>query len=566
MSFPFTSLELSPSISEEQVAEIFVRINSAGKQLNQSDFILTLMSVFWDDGRAQLEDFCRRARRPSLNGSSPYNHFIQPSPDQLLRVDVAVGFKRGRLSAVYALLRGRDVRTQEFDIEKRDQQFNQLRGAQERVLNLQYWQDFFKCIVQAGFRSGGIISSETGLLFAYALYLLGRTEFQVEEFRLRRLIAKWFFMTALTGRFSSSPESKMEFDLARFRDVSDADSFVRVLDEICEGTLTSDFWSITLPMDLATSAARSPSLYAFYAALILHDAWTLFSRQKVAELLDPTTNANRSSLERHHLFPRAYLKSTGVTSQREINQIANYTLVEWGDNAIVSDQPPSAYLPKLAKRFEPHELERMYYWHALPDNWQDLAYGEFLKQRRELIARVIRDAYNKLCGGPTVHQERTTGAVLETVISEGETTTTEFKSVLRMNPHTGERDTRLEHGVLKTIAGFLNGNGGALVIGVTDDGEPLGIQADNFPNEDKMYLHLVNLIKQRIGPSAMMYIHPHFEDFEGVRVMVVDCLRAKSPVHLKDGNLDKFYVRTGASTSELTPSQVLAYVEQRFRL
>lgn len=566
LSFPFTSLALSPSISEEQVAEIFVRINSAGKQLNQSDFILTLMSVFWDEGRAQLENFCRRARKPSGNGPSPYNHFIQPTPDQLLRADVALGFKRGRLQSVYALLRGKDMRTQEFDIQKRGEQFATLKKAQERVLNLQHWQDFFKCIVSAGFRSGKIISSENGLIFAYALYLIGRTEFNVDEFRLRRLIAKWFFMTALTGRFSSSPESKMEFDLARFRDVTDADSFVQVLDDICDGTLTTDFWSITLPMDLATSAARSPSLYAYFAALNLLDAWTLFSKNKVSELLDPVTDAMRTSLERHHLFPKAHLHSIGITSQREINQIANYALVEWGDNSGISDRSPSEYLPKLASRFSANELERMYYWHALPDDWQDLPYTDFLMRRRELMARVIRDAYNKLSGEPTLEQKRTTGDLLGYVISQGETTTTEFKSVLRLNIHTGERDPRLEHSVLRTIAGFLNAGGGTLIVGVKDDGEPLGIQADNFPNEDKMYLHLVNLVRERMGPSSMMYIHPHFEDYEGVRVMVVDCSPAKAPVHLKDSGVDKFYIRTGASTSELTPKHALEYVGQRFKL
>jgi predicted HTH transcriptional regulator len=208
----------------------------------------------------------------------------------------------------------------------------------------------------------------------------------------------------------------------------------------------------------------------------------------------------------------------------------------------------------------------MYYWHALPDNWQELPYTDFLKRRREMMAGVIRDAYDKVSGEPRIDQVRTTGVTLETAISQGETTTTEFKAVLRLNNHTGERDARLEHSVLRTIAGFLNGSGGTLIIGVTDDGEPLGIQADKFPNEDKMYLHLVNLVRERMGPSAMMYIHPHFEDYEGARVMVVDCSPAKAPVHLKDCGVDKFYIRTGASTSELTPKQALDYVDQRFTL
>ena len=91
-NYPFTAMEISSTVIEEQVADIFVRINSKGVQLRQADFILTLLSVFWDEGRAALERFSRESRRPSADGrASPYNHFIQPDPDQLLRVSVALG-------------------------------------------------------------------------------------------------------------------------------------------------------------------------------------------------------------------------------------------------------------------------------------------------------------------------------------------------------------------------------------------------------------------------------------------------------------------------------------------
>jgi hypothetical protein len=142
---------------------------------------------------------------------------MQPDPDQLLRVSVGLGFRRARLQYVYSILRGKDLETGQFSAERRDSQFGVLKQAQARVLNLIHWHDFLKAILQAGFRSGQIISSKSNLLFAYILYLLGRTEYGVNEFKLRRLIAQWFFMTALTGRYTSSPESKMEFDLARLR-------------------------------------------------------------------------------------------------------------------------------------------------------------------------------------------------------------------------------------------------------------------------------------------------------------------------------------------------------------
>jgi uncharacterized protein with ParB-like and HNH nuclease domain len=74
VSFPFTALELAANISEEDVSDVFVRINSKGTPLNQADFILTLMSVFWDEGRADLERFCRESRKPSKSEASPFNH------------------------------------------------------------------------------------------------------------------------------------------------------------------------------------------------------------------------------------------------------------------------------------------------------------------------------------------------------------------------------------------------------------------------------------------------------------------------------------------------------------
>jgi len=135
-SFPFTALVLSADIDEEQVAEVFVRINSKGITLNQADFILTLMSVFWDEGRADLEAFCRNAREPSEGVSSSFNWYMKPLPDQLLRASVGLGFKRARLQYVYSILRGKDLETKEFSDERRIRQFETLKAAQLKALDL----------------------------------------------------------------------------------------------------------------------------------------------------------------------------------------------------------------------------------------------------------------------------------------------------------------------------------------------------------------------------------------------------------------------------------------------
>lgn len=107
----------------------------------------------------------------------------------------------------------------------------------------------------------------------------------------------------------------------------------------------------------------------------------------------------KKTLERHHLFPRQHLKNQGIDSVRDINQIANYALVEWDDNISISDAPPPVYWPIYAERFGSDELARMQQWHALPADWWTLAYGDFLAARRPLIAGVIRAGYGKLVGG-----------------------------------------------------------------------------------------------------------------------------------------------------------------------
>jgi hypothetical protein len=152
---------------------------------------------------------------------------------------------------------------------------------------------------------------------------------------------------------------------------------------------------------------------------------------------------------------------------------------------------------------------------------------------------------------------------LRKIIEGGESDKVEFKSTLRINLHTGSKDSKIELAVIRTIAAFLNSNGGILAIGFADDRTPLGIAADRFENEDKMNLHLVKLIKDCIGPPMMRFIHASFEDFDSHRVMVIKCSRTKTPAFVKDGNIEHFYIRTGPSTTELTTSQTHEYIKQR---
>lgn len=130
----------------------------------------------------------------------------------------------------------------------------------------------------------------------------------LEAFPLREVMAQWFFMASLTGRYTGSPESRMEQDVSLLRGLSGAADFVQALREHITRVLTRNDREVTLVNELVSAAAQSISQSAFSAALCPLDAPVLYSNMTDREVLSPTVHVPKASLERHHLFPRQYLK------------------------------------------------------------------------------------------------------------------------------------------------------------------------------------------------------------------------------------------------------------------
>lgn len=400
--FPLKAVELDADIDEEEVADVFVRINSEGTRLEQADFLLTLMSVWWDEGRRQLEAFARAAHSPPSGASdrSPFNHHITPGPDQLLRVVVATAFRRGRLKSVYQVLRGKNPDTGERSSELRAENFGRLASAQARVLNLHNWHEYLRAVDAAGFRSAKQISSEFALLACYALWLVGRDR-GLPARALQNIVARWFFMSQATGRYSSSPETKLDRDL-RLADESDgAAGFVAALEDALKLEMGEDYFSLRVPSELDARSWRNRPLAAYEAALVVLGAPVLFSptKETVASRLDPSIVAVRG-IERHHLFPKAWLRREHSVSGHALNGLAdrpaNASWVDWIENGEISDQPPHEYFDEHARRLTEDQLEEQMKYHALPDGWHQMDYPSFLEKRRMLMAEVIRDGYDKL--------------------------------------------------------------------------------------------------------------------------------------------------------------------------
>jgi predicted HTH transcriptional regulator len=117
--------------------------------------------------------------------------------------------------------------------------------------------------------------------------------------------------------------------------------------------------------------------------------------------------------------------------------------------------------------------------------------------------------------------------------------------------------------ILSILAGFLNNNGGTLIVGLSDDGYPTNLRDDNFANEDEMSLYLVDLVKERMGSQALLSIHVNFDDYNGNRIMLVRCTRAQVPIFVEDVDVKRFFIRTGSLTIELDAEQIEEYLARR---
>jgi len=168
-----------------------------------------------------------------------------------------------------------------------------------------------------------------------------------------------------------------------------------------------------------------------------------------------------------------------------------------------------------------------------------------------------------------VRQPKHVGA--DALAAGGETDRVEFKQTARWNVHTQQRDPALELVVAKTVAGLLNSDGGTLLIGVDDNGDPTGLENDlslgKSPDHDRYQLFLVDLLQRTLGKTATTLVSITFEPIGTVDVCRLEIETSERPVFLdepKGPRTADFYVRIGNSTRRLLPDELLRYQESHW--
>jgi hypothetical protein len=181
-----------------------------------------------------------------------------------------------------------------------------------------------------------------------------------------------------------------------------------------------------------------------------------------------------------------------------------------------------------------------------------------------LAVRLVRKYGHQLKDVPKqlVSPERFENDVRQ-LIALGEGPTLEFKSTIRRNLEIGKNRKEIELAWLKGATAFMNTDGGTLLLGVADDGTVLGVEPDDFASEDKCRLHLKNLVNRHIGAEHSPRLRFDLGTVDGRTVVAVQCERSPEPVFLKSAGKEQFFIRSGPSSVELTPREVLEYVSRR---
>ena len=393
--YSLPTLEINYNADEEDVADIFVRVNSGGQKLTENNFIQTLISVYENETSDRINDFCEKSRIPADKTS--YNPILAVEPSHLIRMAVGVGFRRARLRYAYMLLRGKNLETGKFSEEERTKNLNTFKDALDKVMDLNNWHSFINIVAEAGYISDKLIASSNAVVFSYVLYLVAKYDYNLSAMQLKKVISKWFFMSTITYFYTGSTETEVEKQFADLRSVNTSDEFIEYIDNVIRTHFTEDYFNLTLPNELNTAASISPSWNGYIAAQIVLNIPMLFSNTPVSKYFVVGSSGTKAAIDKHHIFPKNYLKNIGYDNDRDRNQLANFTYLDYATNIDISDKNPVDYVGEFRKSLGEETYIKSCQDHALPENFENMDYPEFLKQRRILMSNIIKKAYEKLC-------------------------------------------------------------------------------------------------------------------------------------------------------------------------
>lgn len=416
--------DLSQTLSIDEVTDIFIRINSQGVVLSQSDFAMSKISsddhYGGNETRKMIDYFCHLMQSPAdynvigdndsdfvaLGGMQKIKWVVNeteeiyvPTYTDVLRVSFTHKFMRGRIADLVSLLSGRDFKTRENLESIAKDSFNKLRLGVEDFVNKTNFQRYIMIVKSTGIIDSSLVRSQNVLNFGYILYLTLKDK-GMNSALIEKLVHKWIVLSMLTERYSGSAETTIDYDIKRFTEM-DPEKFIAITEE---GELSEAFWNTVLIQRMDTSVSSSLYFLLFLMAQVKLGSRGFLSDQiTVASLIQ-----QRGDI--HHIFPKKYLQKNGVKNRKDYNQIANYVYTQSEINIKIKDDAPYVYMLALKNQIasgqlqyggitDENDLNKNLAENCVPQEFinMDISnYKEFLEKRRVMMAKFIRRFYNSL--------------------------------------------------------------------------------------------------------------------------------------------------------------------------
>ena len=416
-------IDLSETLNIDIVTDIFIRINSKGTALSQGDFVMSKIAADENYGgnnlRKAIDNFAHLSKVPAFferiqeedQEFTQLDYFnkiawlkneiedvYDPDYDDVIRVAFMHKYPRAKLSDLVSLLSGRDFETREYKEEIISDTYVKLKEGVMDVFSEYNFKQFMIAIRSAGFISKKLVNSQMALDFAYTLYLILTQSKEVSTGEVKRLVQKWYVLSVLTGRYSSSPESAFARDIRLINE----QGVVTTLRDIEAATLSKTFWEIAVVQNLMVTSTNNPTYLVYLAAqVMMNDISLLSNNVLVRELIDGG--------DVHHIFPKEYLKANGYEKSL-YNQEGNYAFLDTQVNKSIGKKAPDVYFHEVRKQCETgiitigsitdyHQLLENLRINCVPEEVFEMdhtRYAEFLEKRRVMMAKKIRAYYEAL--------------------------------------------------------------------------------------------------------------------------------------------------------------------------
>lgn len=530
--FPEQTIPVKASIRE--AIDIFYKVNASGVALTEAELALAQISGYWPQARDRF-----KAKLAALEKEG-----------YVFKLDFIVYVLLGCLHHM-----GSDMR--KLHDAANDEA---IRAAWNRLETqvLDYVMNLM--------RANAFVDHTDEINSPYALvpiivYCFDKNGTHLTDAEIRKMV-KWFFYSQVRTRYVSQLPQKLDRDLRTLAE--SPQPFDALLQVIAEESGRLEI----LPAEFVGRAIQHP--------LFSMMRWYFKSRGAVCFTTGMSLRKNMGSkyqLERDHIFPYSKLKERGYGEGNRIKyalaqELTNRAILTQVANRTKSATHAEDYLVEVKQKF-PKALGLQ----CIPEDtelWKIENYEQFLEERRKMLAKNLNGFLERI----TATEDTIAPISLEDMIAEGESDGLEFKSTLRWDLKEGTVNKKLEEVIMKTVAAFANSAGGTLLIGVNDDGEPLGLAPDYLSlggvDRDKFELHLRNLLNEQFGKGFVTSkIGIAFHEVGGKEVCLVETAAAKEPVivKIKDKNgqvLEKFFARSGNSSQEIPLSEMNAYIKERF--